>query len=206
MISAGVIEAEKAAGAWWIPAESLARLAASPRHGGRPLSPASAWALLLLASGAPAEWIPPKVRRRVSEVLKGQGLAEAFGKLGHRAVRHAYEAHAAELRRLVSSDGLMLCGVSAASAYQLGLQGGDEVEAYVAASTVKEIAMRHGLATGVESNVVLRAVPDDIWALVRSPVAPIAVVLADLAEHADARARRVAKEQANRLNCDPARD
>lgn len=198
MISAGVIEAEKAAGAWWIPAASLARLEASQRRGGRPLSPASAWALLLRASGESVEWASPKVRWRVAGALKEHGLHGAFGKLGGRAVRHAYEAHDAELRRLGESGDLMLGGVSAASAHQLGLQGGDEVEAYVAASVVEKIAKRHGLIVGGEPNVLLRAVPDDIWPHVHRSVAPVAAVLADLAEHPDVRARRVAREQASR--------
>jgi hypothetical protein len=204
MISAGLVEAEKAAGVWWIPAASLARLASSPRQGGRPLSAASAWALLLLASSEPAEWASPKVRWRVAGALKEHGLVGAFGKLSRRAKRRAYEAHGAELRRLAASDDLMLGGVSAAGVHQLGLQGGDEAEAYVAASMAEKIAKRHGLAAGSEPNVVLRAVPDDVWTLVRRPVAPIAAVLADLAEHPDARARRVAQEQARRLDRDRA--
>jgi hypothetical protein len=201
MISAGVIEAEKAAGAWWIPAMVLAKLEASYRQGGRPLGPAGAWTLLLLASGEPVEWASPKVRWRMTQALKGLGLAGAFGnKLGRRAERRAYEGHGAELRRLVDSDDLMLGGVSAAGIYRLGLQGGDEVEAYAAASAVEKVAKRHVLVAGGEPNVVLRAVPDDVWACVRRPVAPIAVVLADLAEHPDARARRVAKERASHLD------
>lgn len=200
MISAGVIEAEKAAGAWWIPAASLARLEASQRKGGRPFSPASAWALLLLASGESAAWAPSKVRWRMTRALRCNGLAGAFGKLGRRAGRYAYETHASELARLGGSEDLMLAGVSAAVLHRLGLQGGDEVEAYVAASAAEKVAKRHGLVVGGEPNVVLRAVPDDVWTLVRRPVAPLAVVLADLAEHADARARRVAKERASRLD------
>ena len=54
-----------------------------------------------------------------------------------RAERHAYQAHSAELRRLADNDNLMLGGVSAAGVYRLGLQGGDDWEAYVAASTVR---------------------------------------------------------------------
>lgn len=204
MIAAGAIEAEKAAGAWWIPAASLARLEASRRQGGHPLSPASAWTLLLLASGESVEWAPPKVRWRMVRALKDHGLVDAFGKLDRRSARHAYEAHRAELRRIAASDNLMLSGVSATGVHRLGLQGGDEVEAYAAASTVEKVAKRHGLAAGNEPNVVLRSVPDDVWALVRRPVAPIAAVLADLAEHSDARARRVAQEQASRLDRDRA--
>lgn len=206
MIAAGVIEAEKAAGAWWIPAGSLARLAASPRQGGRPLSPAGAWTLLLLVSGETAEWVSPKLRWRIAGALREHGLSGAFGKLRNRAERHAYQAHAAELRRIADSADVMLGGVSAAGYYRLGLQGGDEVEAYVAADASEKIAKRHGLLTGGEPNVVLRAIPDDLWALVRQPVAPIAAVLADLAEHSDARARRVAQEWVSRLDRNRADD
>lgn len=200
MIATGVIEARKTAGAWWIPAASLARLMALPRQGGRPLGPASAWALLLLASNEPAAWASPKVRWRMAGALREHGLVRAFGKVGRRAARHTYEAHTAELGRMAGDDNLMLGGVSAARVHQLGLQGGNEVEAYVAANMVEKVVKRHGLDARGEPNVVLRAVPDDVWALVRRPVAPLAVVLADLAEHPDARARRVAKERASRLD------
>lgn len=205
MISAGSIEAEKVAGAWLIPVASLARLVASQRQGGRPLSAESAWALLLLASGEPVEWASPRVRSRMAAALDDHGLSGAFGKLGRRAARYVYEAHVAELPRLASSADLMLCGVSAAGAHKLGLQGGDELEAYVAASAIERVATRHGLVVGGEPNVVLRAVSDDVWPIVHRRVAPIAVVLADLAEHSDARARRVAYDRASRLDRERAR-
>jgi excisionase family DNA binding protein len=200
MISSGSIGAEKVAGAWLIPAASLARLAASHREGGRPLSAASAWALLLLASDEPVGWVAPRVRSRMAGALKERGLAGAFGKLGRRAARRVYEAHVAELPRLARSADLMLGGVSAAGAHKLGLQGGNELEAYVAAGAVEQVAKRHGLVAGGEPNVVLRVVSDDIWPIVHRRVASIAVVLADLSEHSDARARRVARDWAGVLD------
>lgn len=205
MISAGSIEAEKIAGAWLIPVASLARLAASQRQGGRPLSAASVWALLLLASDEPVGWASSRVRSRMAAALDDHGLGGAFGKLGRRAARHVYEGHVAELPRLAGSADLMLGGVSAAGAHKLGLQGGDGLEAYVAAGAIEGVAKRHGLGVGGEPNVVLRAVPDDIWPVVHRRVAPIAVVLADLAEHSDARARRVAYDRADRLDRELAR-
>ena len=78
--------------------------------------------------------------------------------------------------------------------------GGNEVEAYVAADAIEHVAQRHGLARGSEANVVLRAIPEDMWPVLRRPVAPVAAVLADLAEHADPRARRVGHERAVRLD------
>jgi hypothetical protein len=200
MISVGAIDAQKAGGAWWISAESLARAVALSRRAGRPFSPQSAWSLLLLASGEPVAWASPRVRGRASVALKENGLAESFGKLGNRAVRHAFQVHPAELSRLAGREELMLSGVSAAGDYQLGLQGGNEVEAYVATDTIEHVAQQHGLARGGEVNVVLRAIPEDMWPVLHRPVAPLAAVLADLAEHADPRARRVGYERAVRLD------
>ncbi len=68
----------------------------------------------------------------MAAALDGHGLSGAFGKLGRRGVRHVYEAHVAELPCLAGSADLMLGGVSAAGAHKLGLQGGYELEAYVA--------------------------------------------------------------------------
>ncbi len=200
MISAGAVDAQKAGGAWWISAESLARVVALSRRAGRPFSPESAWSLLLIASGEPVVWASPRVRWRASVALKENGLAESFVKLGNRAVRHAFKAHTAELSRLAGREELMLSGVSAAADYRLGLQGGDEIEAYVAADAIEQVTQRHGLARGSEANVVLRAIPEDMWPVLRRPVAPVAAVLADLAEHTDPRARRVGHERAVRLD------
>lgn len=203
LISAGAIEAEKVAGSWWIPAQSLARQVAVGRSsGGRPLSPEGAWALLLTASQEPVEWGSPRMHRRVSVALSELGLSGSFGKLSNRAQRHAFAAHPSELGRLLESSELMPSGVSASTAHRLGLQGGDGVEAYVAASAIQRLAAQHGLLHDRESNIILRSVPDGLWTVLHRPIAPIAAVLTDLAEHADARARRIAHEEAARLDRD----
>lgn len=202
MISAGAIDAEKVAGAWWIPAQSLARALTTDRRGGRPFSLSGAWVLLLVGSGESAAWASSKVRSRASAMLGAQGLAAAFGKLDNRAVRHALVAHPAELSRLAHGRELMLGGVSAAAEYRLGLQGGREVEAYVRTGAVERVVDRHGLDRDGETNVILRAVPDELWPVLRRPIAPLGAVLADLSEHSDSRARRVARDRAHRLDRD----
>lgn len=203
LISAGAIEAEKVAGAWWIPAHSLARLVTVDRgEGGRPLSSWSAWALLLTASNEPVEWGSPRMRRRVTVMLREHGLSVAFRKLARRAGRHTFIAHASELPRLRSSQDLMLSGVSAIGSHGIGLHGGDEVEAYVPAGALQRLVSHHGLLFGGEGNVTLRSVSDELWSLLHRPNAPKAAVLADLAEHPDARTRRVAHEEASRLDRD----
>lgn len=200
MVSAGAVEAEKVAGVWLISVASLARALAVGRPGGRPFSLEGAWSLLLIASGEPAEWASPKVRRRASMVLRERGLAACFGRLARRGERLSFRAHAAELPRLAAREELMLGGISAAGAHRLGLQGGEEVEAYVAADAIEMLVESHGLTAGGEGNVVLRVVPDEAWSAVRRPVAPLAAVLADLSEHPEARSRRVGIEAAARLD------
>lgn len=205
MITAGQLDAEKVAGVWLIPASSLARVAVAGRGGGRPFSPAGAWALLTIASGEPPEWVAPRVRRRAGAVLDREGLAATFCRLGRRATRHAWQAHPAEVARLAGDGEVMLGGVGAASAHRFGLQGGEELEAYVRAGAVTRLVKRHGLIGAADGNVVLRAVPDKLWAILHRPIAPPAAVLADLAEHPDARARRVARERAGLLDRERAR-
>ncbi|HEY2767312.1 MAG TPA: hypothetical protein VGI76_03600 [Solirubrobacteraceae bacterium] len=203
LISAGAIEAEKVAGVWWIPVQSLARrVAVDSSKGGRPLNPESAWMLLLMASMESIEWGSPKVRRRVAVTLRERGLRWAFRKLGRRAERYAFVAHASELTRLLGSPDLMLTGVSAAGSHRLGLHGGEEVEAYVPVSALERVVSHHGLLSGGEGNVTLRPVSDELWAGLHRHIAPKAAVLTDLAEHPDARVRRVANEEAARLDRD----
>jgi hypothetical protein len=75
-----------------------------------------------------------------------------------------------------------------------------KVEQLNCSRSIEGVARRHGLVAGGKPSVVLRAVPDEIWSIVRRRVAPIAVVLTDLAEYSDARARRVAYGRGGRLD------
>ena len=88
----------------------------------------------------------------------------------------------------------MLTGSSAADAHRLGLQGGDAVEAYVSSDSLARIVDEHALEADSLSeggNVLLRAMPDDVWKRVQRKVAPLAAVLVDLSESDDPRSRRV---------------
>lgn len=200
MIAAGEMAAEKAAGAWWISPSAVARISRAQRDSGRPLASASAWALLLAASGVPIPWASAQQRWRVSSALDEGSLESSFGKLRRRAERREFQAHPGELARMRKRRELMLGGVSASGELRLGLRGDEEFEAYVAESDLEAVVRRHGLAGGGEMNVVLRAVPDQLWGSVADVVAPLAAVLADLAEHPDPRARRVARDRARQLD------
>lgn len=91
-------------------------------------------------------------------------------------------------------DDLVITGLSAASAYHLGLVGSDVVDAYLPARVLPALRGEHALepVSGPESNIILRAVPDDAWRLLDGRrFAPLAKVAIDLWSYPDPRAARI---------------
>jgi excisionase family DNA binding protein len=204
MIASGRLPAEKLGGVWWIPQRALARDRGAAVSPGRPLTAAHAWAALLLASGENGlAWISRQSRWRLRSALRAAGVEGLVGRLVNRGGPHAYQAHPGELSYLTERPEVMLTGPSAADAHGLGLQGGGELHAYVPAAALDRIGNEHALESADFSgtaNVVLRAVPDDVWEHVLRPVAPLAAVLVDLIEDPDPRARRVGTAGLRRLD------
>jgi hypothetical protein len=88
----------------------------------------------------------------------------------------------------------MSTGIPGSEEYRLGLHGGDPaVDGYVPASLLPVLLEEHALATvrRGRGNVTLRAVPDELWPHIGDGVAPRTVVVVDLAESDDPRARRI---------------
>jgi hypothetical protein len=90
-------------------------------------------------------------------------------------------------------EDLVLSGASAAGAYRLGLVGSDVIDAYLPGRLMSSLRREHALepVSGPESNVVLRAVPDDAWLLDGRRYAPLAKVAIDLWSYLDPRAARI---------------
>ncbi len=194
MISSGTLEAEKIGGVWLIERASIAGRAREQASPGRPLSPANAWASLLMASG---EELPSglgaSARWRVRHALEGYGLGGLRPRLVRRAETSSYWALPGELRALHDRDDLVLTGPSAAGAHHLGLVGSNAIDAYIPARLVSSMRREHALepVSRAESNVILRAVPDDAWLLDGRRFAPLAKVAVDLCSYPDPRAARV---------------
>lgn len=194
LASSGALAAVKRANVWWVDADAVARRARERRSAGRPLSPAVAWAVVLLASDRP-EWKAlgrhAHQPRRAREWLSSHALAANAFRLESRARREAFDGHPSELARLAGRPDVMRTGISAAT--ELGLHGGQgEVELYASADRREAIVAEHGLHAR-PGPVVVRWVPDDIWPHVEGDVAPRVAVLLDLLEHDDPRARREAR-------------
>jgi hypothetical protein len=194
MAVSGELDAVKRGHAWWLDARAVERRRRESRGRGRPLSPAMAWSVLLLASGAPeladraaGEAHQPSRARRW---LHDHPLPEYFPRLRARAVRESFDGHPAEIGRILSRADVMASGISAADL--IGLHGGaDAVEFYAPASARAALVDEHALDEGY-GPVLARWVPDELWPVVGAPRAPRAAVLVDLLEHDDPRARREA--------------
>lgn len=193
LIASGALSAEKIGGVWLVDRASVAGRKRRQTSPGRPLAPANAWALLLLASGSelPSQLAAP-ARWRVRQALRVYGLEALIPRLERRAEPIAYWALPGEMRALHERGEIVLSGASAAAAYEIGLVGSDAVDAYAPAGFIASLERAHGLqrVPGPESNVVLRAVPDEAWVLDGLRFAPAAAVALDLCSYSDPRARR----------------
>lgn len=160
------------------------------------MSPAMAWAVLLLASGdeSAADRLAgaPRYRARARHWLREHPLGDHADRLRERARRELFEAHPSELARLRDQSDVLLTGASAADA--VGLVGeAQTVELYAPVAERDPIIAEHALLAGV-GPVTVRWVPDNVWRALDAPsrVAPRAAVLVDLLESEDPRARREA--------------
>lgn len=203
LIADGSLRGDKVGGRWLVHWHSVVSRRREPAATGRPLTARNAWTLLLESSGEalPAETNPSSLWR-IRETLRHQGLVAVRGRLERRASVQRLWALPGELRRVLDDDALALTGSSAAGALDLGLAAPDTVDAYLPASRVPVVVREHGLeaATASQSNLVLRAVPDEAWFLDARRVAPTAAVALDLASYLDSRSSRAGMDLLQRLD------
>ena len=120
-ISAGSLPATKRGRDWWIDRRRVERRARQEIPKGRPLSPPLAWSVLLAASGeeqAAAE-LAGRYRSRMRAWLAEHPLAECAPQLRARAEVEEFDAHPAELPRILARRDILATGASAAK--QIGL-------------------------------------------------------------------------------------
>lgn len=195
-IAGGELGAVKLGRDWRVDEREVLRLARRGDGAGRPLSPAMAWAVLLLASGdePAADRLAgaPRYRARAGRWLREHPLADHADRLRERARREVFAAHPSELRALRDRSDFLLTGLSAADA--VGLLGeASAVESYAPAGRREAVVAEHALIAGPGA-VTVRWVLDEVWAELDAGggVAPRAAVLIDLMESDDPRARREA--------------
>lgn len=200
-ITDGSLPAQRV-GHQWVIDEADLRAVAHHAGPGRPLSSASAWALIAVAAGDAARLSPhgrSRARARLGQLMREATsmddldvFAALMGRaLGGRARRKLYRASPLDLPGLREFPRLCLSGLSAAEA-RISADG--VVEGYVPGREHEALVRDHLLspAKGARANVVVHVVNDE--AEVGHLVGSDLVVAADLAEHDSPRERARAQE------------
>jgi len=198
MAAKGQLPAVKIGNRWAVERSTVERRRREKVVRGRRFSPRNAWAVLKLASGEEPPPLDPSARSRLKKALALEGLEGLEPRLKDRALVTTYNAHPGEIPYLLEDNALMRSGISAAAPWNLGLLSGREADGYVAQSQLRSLIGQHALSpTGVDGNVRLRVIPDDLWSALSvdaRPIAPRAAVALDLAEEVDARSHKAGRE------------
>jgi len=201
LAAAGRLPAEKLGDRWLIDEAALERWrrTSPPSRGGRPWSPAVAWAVLHLLSGdpAPLDAVPRKTRYRIRQRLAAaDGLAALAGRMCNRATVERFSLHPS-LRSAVLPFGAAT-GASAANAHGSDLVDDGHAEIYASRQVRGQLMRALPLRPSREGPVVVRWVEPTVWK--PTGVAPIAAVALDLAEDPEPRAQRAAAELTMRVD------
>jgi hypothetical protein len=200
----GGLPAQKIGGRWLVERNGVEKRRSRSSAGGRPFTSRNAWGVLSLASGDERDQVDSVTRSRLRRLLSLEGLSCLASRLDRRAeVRH-YSGHPGEISHVLADKRLVASGVSAARAVGLDVLAGNEADGYVSDSDLDGFVQGHALlpAAAVDANVVLRLVPDDVWAafLKGRPHAPEASIALDLAEDVDSRSRAAGEKLLGRLD------
>lgn len=213
LLASGALSGAKVGRDWLIDSEALERRRRSRPGGGRPLSAATSWGVILersasLPNGVPSQW-EDGARRRGRRWLARHELPAEAVRLGSRATPERFDAHPSELPRLLQREHFLRTGLAAAAS--VGLLGveANRVELYAPAVVRDDLMRKHGLLAG-DGRVLIRWIDDELWDVICGftapgaaiqtslPLAPRTAILLDLLESDDPRARRIAADALTR--------
>ena len=199
MLSQGSLGGQRIGRVWAIESDAVEHAKEYRPRPGRPWTPESAWALLAVAGGRD-DGLTPVQRSRARQRLEA-GLQSCVSQMGVRAERRRFYAHPSVIETLGREPSVVRSGISAAVHYELDVVAVDELEGYVASSSLPGLISRFGLDEQSERpNVLLRTVDDGFWAFgPDDAVAPLPVVAVDLLEASDSRSRRAGIHLGERL-------
>lgn len=201
LIASGILDARQVAGRWLVDADSIDRQAAiaTGSRGGRGLAQHVAWAAADLLDRGLAPWLTPKDRWR----LRARLLHELDGvDTARRWLRNRYtqastwRAGPTAIERLLTTDGVLATGVSAAGPLGLELGTAGSADVYVQAERLDQLVHDHFLIESATGNLTVRTTEQDYShrtgkrSLEGIQVAPRLLVAADLADDNGARTRK----------------
>ena len=199
LIKSGSLPARGVGSSWIIDERDLDRL--DGRAHGRPVGPASAWAIAALLAGQ-GDWLSPVQRSRARSRVAGIGgigdaeqlVSSWRSLLRQRARRLELSVAEADLGGVRDEERIVLSGLSLPSS---GIAATDIVEGYVIDAELSQLCIDHLMVRadgpGVSSNVVLH-IPEVAPRSWRRLVADPAIQAADLADHRHPRAQAAAAQ------------
>jgi len=164
------------------------------RRSGRPISADNAWALLALLSGSQAPWADVFSRSRLKRrLLNREWLEKALESGEPRSAIYSWRILPSDLPKL-KDYGLVRSGLAAQIPGLDVVPMDNAVDGYLSSKALAQIEKKLKPAKSPDNpNVVLR-VPSQLWVLSHGPVAPPAVVAADLLSHPDSRVARAGRK------------
>ena len=163
------------------------------RRGGRPINANNAWALLAMLNGSDAPWADVFSRSRLKRrALNRVWVEKALQFSEARSAIHSWRVLPGDLPKL-QKYGLVRSGLSAEIPGLDIVPMRNELDGYVSSKALAQMEKRFRPAKDSDNpNVVLR-VPSQSWILSQGPIAPPAIVAADLLGHADSRVARAGR-------------
>ena len=164
------------------------------RRSGRPISADNAWALLALLSGLEAPWADVFSRSRLKRrLLNREWLDKALESSEPRSAIYSWRILPSDLPKL-KDYGLVRSGLAAQIPGLDIVPMDNALDGYVSSKALAQIEKKLKPAKSPDNpNIVLR-VPSQPWVLSQGPVAPPAVVAADLLAHPDGRVARAGRK------------
>ncbi len=188
MLGAGRLQGRKVGRAWLV--SDPERVRRRPR--GRPLSAASAWALLALLAGDVPNWVDPAVVSRLRRRIRQGKIAQPLKESAPRAVINRWRVLPRDIEKIVNEFPLILSGLSARPPELDVVPIGHELDGYLDGRYLPQIERRFRPDRSPERPNLLLRVPSHRWILKRFDKAPLPVVAADLLLSDDPRVARAA--------------
>jgi excisionase family DNA binding protein len=200
LLEAGELSGVKVGGHWLVDRLSVKQRDVLARLRGRPFSPEGAWALLslLTVEGAGGSLQMPEVHRSMLSRLRNRlahgGPVDLAPLLAKRARLHRYWVQPSQFPRIAREERFVLSGVSASEHYDLDIVASDELEGYLPEAELPRLIEQYALSEFARRpNLLLHTVP--FWSFAEGArVAPLLVVLLDMAESEDTRTLAVGRE------------
>lgn len=202
MASRGQLAAAKVGDRWLVERSAVEQRRREKVPSGRRFTSRNAWALLLLASGEDVPKLDPSVRSRLRRAIALEGLKALAPRLRDRSHVSMYRAHPGEISYVLEDAALLPSGISAASRMGIGLLANREADGYIVQSQLQPFIDEHALSpVGIDGNVRLRVVSDDVWkGLAGRSIAPPAAVALDLADEIDPRSEAAGRKLVRQID------